>query len=146
MIAFGLLEWVSEHFIHFEGHDRNALLDVAFALRVFLTSHRARACVAAEGRHIPEPASGAGQPHGLDRSQPVLSQSRDAVHDPGSGAAEPPRSVPAAVPNLADKLPKIRSPRYQQRFCAAPFVQSVAPEIASRASVKFRTSGARWCS
>ncbi|HEY6455743.1 MAG TPA: histidine kinase N-terminal 7TM domain-containing protein [Steroidobacteraceae bacterium] len=40
LIASGLLEWVSEHFIHLEGRDKNVLLDAAFALAVFLTFHR----------------------------------------------------------------------------------------------------------
>lgn len=39
LTAFGLLEWVSQHFIHVEGRDQNALLDAAFALAVFLTFH-----------------------------------------------------------------------------------------------------------
>jgi hypothetical protein len=40
LIASGLLEWVSEHFIHVQGRDKNALLDAGFALAVFLTFHR----------------------------------------------------------------------------------------------------------
>lgn len=40
LVAAGLLEWASEHFIHVHGRDTNALLDAAFALTVFLTFHR----------------------------------------------------------------------------------------------------------
>ena len=40
--AFGLLEWAFDHFVHIEGREKNALVDAAIALTVFLTFHRVR--------------------------------------------------------------------------------------------------------
>ncbi len=42
LIGFGLIEWASEHFIPIEGKEKNALIDAAIALTVFLTFHRLR--------------------------------------------------------------------------------------------------------
>ncbi len=42
LVAFGLIEWASEHFIPIEGKEKNVLIDAAIALTVFLTFHRLR--------------------------------------------------------------------------------------------------------
>ena len=40
--AFGLIEWGADHFLKIEGREKNALIDAAIALAVFLTFHRVR--------------------------------------------------------------------------------------------------------
>ena len=40
--AFGLIEWSVDHFLKIEGREKNALIDAAIALGVFLTFHRVR--------------------------------------------------------------------------------------------------------
>jgi hypothetical protein len=40
--AFGLIEWGVDHFLKIEGREKNALIDAAIALGVFLTFHRVR--------------------------------------------------------------------------------------------------------
>ena len=42
LTAFGLTEWAVDHFVKIEGRERNALIDAAIALAVFLTFHRVR--------------------------------------------------------------------------------------------------------
>ncbi|HEY2358892.1 MAG TPA: GAF domain-containing protein [Phenylobacterium sp.] len=42
LAAFGLTEWAVDHFVKIEGRERNALIDAAIALAVFLTFHRVR--------------------------------------------------------------------------------------------------------
>jgi len=42
LVAFGLLEWLSEHVIPIEGREKNVLIDAGIALAVFLTFHRVR--------------------------------------------------------------------------------------------------------
>jgi hypothetical protein len=42
LIVFGLLEWVAEHFLQFEGREKNIALDASLALGVFLAFHRVR--------------------------------------------------------------------------------------------------------
>ena len=42
LIAFGLIEWAFDHFVKIEGREKNALLDAAIALGVYLTFHRFR--------------------------------------------------------------------------------------------------------
>jgi hypothetical protein len=42
LIAFGLLERVAEHFLQFEGREKNIALDAGLALGVFLAFHRVR--------------------------------------------------------------------------------------------------------
>ncbi len=42
LIAFGIIEWLSEHFLHFEGRETNVLVDGAIALGVYLTFHKVR--------------------------------------------------------------------------------------------------------
>ncbi|MES2149612.1 MAG: hypothetical protein V4508_07440 [Pseudomonadota bacterium] len=45
LVAFGLTEWLSEHFLHFEGREQNVLLDGGIALGVYLAFHRVRHAV-----------------------------------------------------------------------------------------------------
>jgi hypothetical protein len=45
LIAFGLTEKLSEHFLHFEGREQNVLLDGGIALGVYLAFHRVRHAV-----------------------------------------------------------------------------------------------------
>jgi len=42
LAAFGLIEWAVDHFIPVEGREKNALIDAAVAVGVFLTFHRVR--------------------------------------------------------------------------------------------------------
>ena len=42
LAAFGLTEWAVDHFVRIEGRERNALIDAAIALAVFLAFHRVR--------------------------------------------------------------------------------------------------------
>lgn len=42
LAAFGLTEWAVDHFVKIEGRERNALIDAAIALAIFLTFHRVR--------------------------------------------------------------------------------------------------------
>ena len=42
LAAFGLIEWGVDHFVPIEGREKNALVDAAIALGVFLTFHRVR--------------------------------------------------------------------------------------------------------
>jgi len=42
LAAFGLIEWAVEHFVPIEGREKNAIVDAAIALGVFLTFHRVR--------------------------------------------------------------------------------------------------------
>jgi hypothetical protein len=42
LVAFGLVEWASDHFIPIEGREKNAIVDAVVALGVFLTFHRLR--------------------------------------------------------------------------------------------------------
>ncbi len=41
-MAFGLIEWAVEHFVHIEGREKSALIDAGIALGVFLAFHRVR--------------------------------------------------------------------------------------------------------
>ena len=45
LVGFGLVEWASDHFIPIEGREKNAIVDAAVALGVFLTFHRLRDAV-----------------------------------------------------------------------------------------------------
>jgi hypothetical protein len=45
LIVFGLVEWMTEHLIHFEEREKNVLLDGAIALGVYLAFHRVRHAV-----------------------------------------------------------------------------------------------------
>jgi hypothetical protein len=42
LVAFGLIEWAVDHVVKIEGREKNALIDGAIALGVFLTFHRVR--------------------------------------------------------------------------------------------------------
>jgi len=42
LVAFGLIEWGVDHVVKIEGREKNALIDGAIALGVFLTFHRVR--------------------------------------------------------------------------------------------------------
>ena len=42
LISFGLVEWSIEHFVKIEGRERNALVDAAIALAIYLAFHRFR--------------------------------------------------------------------------------------------------------
>jgi hypothetical protein len=42
LVAFGLIEWAVEHYVPIEGREKNAYVDAALALGVFLTFHRVR--------------------------------------------------------------------------------------------------------
>jgi hypothetical protein len=42
LAAFGLIEWGVDHFVPIEGREKNALVDAAIAVGVFLTFHRVR--------------------------------------------------------------------------------------------------------
>lgn len=42
LIAFGVVEWLTEHLIHSEEREKNVLLDGAIALGVYLAFHRVR--------------------------------------------------------------------------------------------------------
>ncbi|HWE47765.1 MAG TPA: hypothetical protein VG407_17220 [Caulobacteraceae bacterium] len=42
LAAFGLIEWAVEHFVPVEGREKNALVDAAIAVGVFLTFHKVR--------------------------------------------------------------------------------------------------------
>jgi hypothetical protein len=42
LAAFGLVEWAVDHLVPIEGREKNALVDAAIALGVFLTFHRVR--------------------------------------------------------------------------------------------------------
>ena len=42
LAAFGLIEWAVDHFVPIEGREKNALVDAAIAVGVFLTFHRVR--------------------------------------------------------------------------------------------------------
>jgi hypothetical protein len=42
LVSFGLLEWLAEHLLPFEGREQNMVLDAGLALAVFLTFHRVR--------------------------------------------------------------------------------------------------------
>ena len=42
LVAFGLIEWASEHFMPIKNRETNALLDAAIALAIFLVFHRVR--------------------------------------------------------------------------------------------------------
>jgi hypothetical protein len=42
LAAFGLIEWAVDHFVPIEGREKNALIDAAIAVGVFLTFHRVR--------------------------------------------------------------------------------------------------------
>lgn len=42
LAAFGLIEWLVEHFVPIQGREKNALVDAAIALGVFLVFHRVR--------------------------------------------------------------------------------------------------------
>jgi hypothetical protein len=45
LVSFGIIEWLSEHVLHFESREKNILLDGGIALAVFLGFHRARRVV-----------------------------------------------------------------------------------------------------
>jgi hypothetical protein len=40
LISFGIVEWLSEQFLHFEAREANVLIDGAIALAVYLTFHK----------------------------------------------------------------------------------------------------------
>jgi hypothetical protein len=42
LAAFGLIEWAADHFVPIEGREKNAIVDAAVAVGVFLTFHRVR--------------------------------------------------------------------------------------------------------
>ncbi len=42
LAAFGVIEWAVDHFVPIEGREKNALIDAAIAVGVFLTFHRVR--------------------------------------------------------------------------------------------------------
>lgn len=42
LVAFGLIEWAVDHLVTIEGREKNAYVDAAIALGVFLTFHRVR--------------------------------------------------------------------------------------------------------
>ena len=42
LVSFGLLEWALDHFVKIESREKNAFIDAALALGVFLTFHRVR--------------------------------------------------------------------------------------------------------
>jgi hypothetical protein len=42
LVTFGIVEWGSEHFLHFEGREANVFVDGSIALAVYLTFHRIR--------------------------------------------------------------------------------------------------------
>jgi len=42
LVAFGLVEWASDHFLPLGGREKNAVVDAAVALAIFLTFHRLR--------------------------------------------------------------------------------------------------------
>ncbi|HSY28150.1 MAG TPA: hypothetical protein VK832_11640 [Burkholderiaceae bacterium] len=42
LVAFGVAEWLSEHFLHFEGREANVFVDGAIALGVYLIFHKIR--------------------------------------------------------------------------------------------------------
>jgi hypothetical protein len=42
LVAFGVIEWAVDHVVKIEGREKNALIDGAIALGVFLTFHRVR--------------------------------------------------------------------------------------------------------
>ncbi|HSY29176.1 MAG TPA: hypothetical protein VK832_16820, partial [Burkholderiaceae bacterium] len=42
LIAFGIVEWLSEQFLHFEGREANVLIDGGIALGVYLAFHKLR--------------------------------------------------------------------------------------------------------
>lgn len=42
LVAFGLIEWAFDHFVKIDGREKNAYVDAAIALCVFLTFHRVR--------------------------------------------------------------------------------------------------------
>lgn len=42
LVSFGIIEWLSEHFLHFEGRKANVLLDGGIALGVYLVFHQIR--------------------------------------------------------------------------------------------------------
>jgi hypothetical protein len=45
LVSFGIIEWLSEHVLHFESREKNILLDGGIALAVFLGFHRVRRVV-----------------------------------------------------------------------------------------------------
>jgi len=45
LVSFGIIEWLSEHVLHFESREKNMLLDGGIALAVFLGFHRVRRVV-----------------------------------------------------------------------------------------------------
>jgi hypothetical protein len=45
LVSFGIIEWLSEHVLHFESREKNMLLDGGIALAVFLGFHRVRQVV-----------------------------------------------------------------------------------------------------
>jgi len=45
LVSFGIIEWLSEHVLHFESREKNILLDGGLALAVFLAFHRVRRVV-----------------------------------------------------------------------------------------------------
>lgn len=42
LVAFGIVEWLSEHLLHFEAREANVLIDGAIALGVYLAFHKIR--------------------------------------------------------------------------------------------------------
>jgi hypothetical protein len=40
LVAFGIVEWLSEHFLHFEAREANVLIDGGIALAVYLAFHK----------------------------------------------------------------------------------------------------------
>lgn len=52
LIAFGVTEWLAEHFLHFEAREKNVLLDGGIALGVYLAFHRVRHAVEHFIEHI----------------------------------------------------------------------------------------------
>ena len=42
LAGFGLIEWAADHLVRIEGREKNALIDAAIAVGVFLTFHRVR--------------------------------------------------------------------------------------------------------
>ena len=42
LVAFGIIEWLSEHLVHFEGREKSVLLDGAIALVTYLAFHKVR--------------------------------------------------------------------------------------------------------
>jgi hypothetical protein len=42
LVTFGIVEWLSEHFLHFEAREANVLIDGAIALGVYLAFHKIR--------------------------------------------------------------------------------------------------------